>query len=247
MLPSVFAPALAAALWVPAALPAASEADADAEQAPPEAVQNRRFTNSGKWEASLSAGVTPVSRLTLHGALDASFGWNITEHWSVHVRGGWAFSRHTSAADDAEAAFQSADPQMRFRTADDFQDLWELNWSALAAARWMPIYGKFSLFSAAVIHFGVWLSLGAGAGGFERMSLISPSLDETAVKPLFLGALGLRFYVTQLFSLDLSFDARLFPDSYRVDIDRADPAVSGRRKTGLSCLSFISLGAVFSF
>lgn len=243
MSPLVFAPALAAALLVPAASAWAAE---DAQEAP-EAVRNRRFTNEGKWEASVSLGVTPLSRLTLHGALDASFGWNFTEHWSVHLRGGWAMSRHTSAADDAEAALLAADPEQRFRSADDFQDLWELNWSALASARWMPVYGKLSLFSAAVVHFGLWISLGAGLGGFERRSLVSPALDQTAVKPLFWGALGFRFYVTQLLSLDLAFDARLFPDSYRSGIDRSAPEGSGTRRSGLTCLSFISLGAAFSF
>ena len=226
---------------------AASEGENEALEQRTEAVRNRRFTNSGRWEASVSLGVTPLSQLTLHGALDASFGWNFTEAWSVHLRGGWAFSRHTSAADDAEAAFLAADPEQRFRTADDFQDLWEMNWSALAAARWMPIYGKLSLFSAAVVHFGVWLSLGAGLGGFERQSLVSPVLDETAVKPLFWGALGFRFYVTELLRLDLAFDARLFPDSYRTGIDRSNPGGTGTSKTGLTCLSFISLGAAFSF
>lgn len=232
------------ALALPGATAFAQDAAPAAER---QAVQNRLFSNEGKFEAALALGATPSARLVRHGALDLSFGWNFTEEWSVHVAGTYAFSSHTGAADDAAESIQTSDPAVRFKVADDFSDLWEMDWAATAAVRWMPFYGKASLFSAAVLRLGLWMKLGAGIGGFSRESLVSPVLDDDAVKPLFTGAIGLRFYATSFLSFDLAVDARLFPDSYMVSVDRTDPGHTGEEKGGVTVLSFASLSAAFSF
>ena len=241
--------ALTAALFCLPPLTGVALASAPEPAEAPAVVRQRLFTNDGRIEVALAVGFTPVARLTRHGAVEAALGWNLSETWSLHLRGGYAFSGHTEAADDAGQAVLASDPTVRFKRVDDFSDLWELRWSALAAGRWMPIYGKFSLFAALPVHFGVYLVAGAGAGGFARDSLVVADLHETAVKPLFFGAIGGRLYLTRRLALNLELADRFFPDSYRVDIDRLDAGDTGRdaASPGLTHLVFLSLGASISF
>ncbi len=222
---------------------------AAADAAAPAVVRERLFVNSGNLEASLAIGTTPVAYLTRHLALDAAIGWNAAETWSIQVRGTYAFSWHTQTADDAAAAVTSSDPAIRFREVDDFEDLWTLRWSALAVGRWMPIYGKVSLFAALPVHFGLYLAAGVGLGGFERDSLVLADLRQTALRPLFLGAIGLRLYLTRLVSLNLEVGDRFFPDSYRVGIDRLVQGDMGKAagSPGLTHLVFVTLGTTLSF
>lgn len=219
------------------------EADGSEKQA----VQNRRFSNDGKFEVALAFGTTPSPKLVRHETADLSFGWNFSRTCSIHLTGTYAFSGHTGAAKDAAEAIQSGDPSLRFKIADDFSDLWAMNWATTVSLRWMPFYGKISLFSAAVLRLGLWLKLGAGAGGFSKESLISPQLNENAIKPLFIGALGFRFYVTQFLSFDLAADLRAFPDNYNVSVDRMYPAKTGEEKKGITLISLATVSVVFSF
>ena len=230
-----FCPLLSAPAWAGAEAPAV--------------VRQRLFVNDGNAEASIAIGTTPVTYLTRHLVLDGSVGWNVAETWSIQVRGTYAFSWHTQTADDASTAVLSSDPSIRFRKVDDFEDLWTLRWSAMAVGRWMPIYGKFSLFSALPVHFGLYLAAGVGVGGLERDSLVFADLHETALRPLFLGALGLRLYLTRLVSLNLEVGDRFFADSYRVDIDRLSEGEMGKDagNAGLTHLVFIALGITLSF
>ncbi|MDR0965425.1 MAG: outer membrane beta-barrel domain-containing protein [Myxococcales bacterium] len=228
-------------------LPFSGTALADPDR--PAVVRHRLFENDGKFEASLALGFTPVTYLTRHVALDAGAAWNLTETWSIHLRGAYAFASHTQTADDASATLLSSDPSIRFRRVDDFEDLWTLRWSALAAGRWMPIYGKLSLFSALPAHFGLYLLAGVGVGGFERDSLVLADMSESAVKPLFIGAIGARLYLTRHVSLNLEVGDRIFPDSFRVEIDRLTPNDTGKDagSPGLTHLVFVSLGLTLSF
>lgn len=215
----------------------------------PAVVRHRLFVNDGNLEAALAIGTTPVNHLTRHLALDAAFGWNLTETWALQLRATYAFSDHTQTALDAAQAIRSSDPTVRFRTVDDFEDLWTLRWSALALGRWMPVYGKLSLFSALPVHFGLYLTVGVGIGGLNRDSLVIECLSETSLKPLFMGAIGLRLYLTRLVSLNVEVGDRFFMDSHRVDIDRLTPGDMGTEASspGLTHLVLVTIGATLSF
>lgn len=242
LLALLFVPALASLCPL---LSGTAVADSEA----PAVVRQRLFVNDGDFEASLAIGATPVTFLTRHLALDGTLGWNVAETWSIQVRGTYAFSWHTRTADDASAAVTSSDPTVRFRQVDDYEDLWTLRWSALAVGRWMPIYGKVSLFSALPVHFGLYLAAGVGVGGLERDSLVIADLHETTLRPLFFGALGLRLYLTSLVSLNLEVGDRFFADSYRVEIDRLSEGDTGQdaASPGLTHLVLVTLGVTFSF
>ena len=250
--PSAHRLALLFAILIAGACPNAladARAAAGADEERPAVVRQRLFVNDGNFEAALAIGATPVNHLTRHLAIDAAFGWNLTETWSVQLRATWAFSDHTQTALDAAQAIRSSDPSVRFRTVDDFEDLWTLRWSAIALARWMPVYGKLSLFSALPVHFGLYLTAGVGVGGLNRDSLVLEGLSETSLKPLFMGAIGLRLYLTRLVSLNVEVGDRFFMDSHRVDIDRLTPGDMGTEASspGLTHLVLVTIGATLSF
>jgi len=88
------------------------------------------------------------------------------------------------------------------------------------------------------------------------------ALHASAVKPIILGGLGIKFFVNDWAGLRIEVRDMAFPDSYRVKIDRASAeADTGAREGGESAatqgeqasnpgftnLVFVQVGAVFAF
>jgi outer membrane beta-barrel protein len=251
-------------------------------------VRNRLYSDAGQMEATASAGFTMVNYLTSHTNLTATFTYNLAEEWAVEVAGGYALSSQTNVAEAASTEVVQSNPQSQQRSVDDFQDLWQMTWNAVATARWSPIYGKLNVAAELPVHFKGFLLLGAGAGGFERDSLVycigtvsdsqrkqatcRPEMEgepyaltplhASAIKPVVVGGLGMRFYVNEWLGLRLEVRDVVFQDSYRVGItrlqaERDSAAVAGgdaaatqgepAASPGVTNLVFFDVGATFAF
>lgn len=256
-----------------------------AQAAEPEkvVVRNRKYTADGKFEASVNVGLSLATYLTDHTNLNASFAYNLTENWALELGGGYALSRHTSVATAASDTIVKDNPLKSAKIVDDFEDLWQMTWSATGAVRWTPIYGKLNLAAELPVHFQFYLTLGGGAGGMYRDSLVycigsrpatgavscsaNPqsgneleALHETAIKPLILGGFGMKIFLVDWLGLRVEIRDEMFPDSYRVKINRASAegdtgALDGGAASqgeeaaspGFTHLVFAQLGFVFTF
>ncbi len=247
-------------------------------------VRHRLYTSAGKLELSASAGLTPVDFLTDHKSLALGLGYNLTEHWALELEGGYVLSRHTSVAQASAARVVTTDPAQGLGSVDDFRDLWQMTWNGTLVLRWTPIYGKINLAAELPVHFQAYLVAGGGAGRMVRDSLVycvgTPSsrsaatcdpqsggegpndlipLHEIAIKPLATFGGGLRFFVNQRVGVRVEVRDVVFPDSYRVAIDRAaaeqdltargGAADQGRPagSPGLTHLVFARVGATLTF
>jgi outer membrane beta-barrel protein len=132
-----------------------------------------------------------------------------------------------------------------------------MTWNATAALRWAPIYGKLSVVGELPVHFKAFVLAGAGAGGMKRDSVVSftdsafTPLHESATKPLFVGGVGMHFFLTQWAGLRIEVRDVAFPDSYRerIILQPSEGAASEGKPAGspgLTNLVFVQVGAVFS-
>jgi outer membrane beta-barrel protein len=127
------------------------------------------------------------------------------------------------------------DPQREVPVTDDLSNLWEMKVNAILGARWAPIYGKISLLSEVPVHFQTYLWAGLGGGTFHRESVVmclrverrtdgrcAKFRQDDKVDVIFSGALGFRFFTHQNGGIKLEVRSWMFPDSYRVNIDRTE-------------------------
>ena len=267
MNPQRFAPVLAVALFTSAAALAQTSVDQSGEQLVESvAVRNRLYAPGGRWEIGPSVGFTVLTRLTDHYVFNLGAAYNFSDTLAAEIRGGYAYSRQTGLAEQAAAELLKEDPFQELKTIrDDFANLWQMEANAVAGARWAPIYGKISLMAEVPVHFQTYLALGIGAGTFHRQSLVmclevvdrssgtcGNYYEEDKVAPLLSGALGFRFFTHPGGGLKLEVRSWMFPDSFRVQIDRrlseakqVNGAAAGN--PGFTNLVFFDLGYAFLF
>jgi outer membrane beta-barrel protein len=269
MIPRTFVRSLAAAALALSA-PALAESDPARIEAPAEdvvekvAVRNRLYSVEGKWELSPFVGLMVQTNLTDHYNFGVAGAYNVSDTLAFEARLGYALSRHTGLANQVASQLLTRNPGSELREVDDFANLWEMNANALAGVRWQPIYGKISLMAELPVHFQGYLWLGGGAGMFHRESIVycqklasraegtcSNWLEEDKISWLGSAALGMRFFTHQQGALKLELRNYLFPDSYRVKIDRTQ-AEQGKTtgtltSVGVTPLWMFDLGYTFFF
>ena len=197
------------------------------------AVRNRLYRTGGKFEVSPSLGLSVGSQLISQVNLGFGAAYNFSEVWAAELRTGFSFSGHTGTADQIARSFLQLDPARRMRLTDDLRGLWELKGNALLGLRWMPIYGKVSLFSELPLNFQGYLWLGGGVGRLHRQSVVycrqfadheagtcGEWLTDDATRPVASAAFGFRFFTSQRGSIGLEFRDYLFRESYLTTIDR---------------------------
>ncbi len=273
--------ALAVAMFAPVA--------ADAAEAEKVVVRNRKFTTDGRFEASANVGFTMVNYLTDHTNLSANLAYNITETLALQLGGGYAISGYTNVAEAASTEVARTDPASGLKVSDDFSDAWRMTWNTDLTVRWAPIYGKINVAAELPIHFQAYLIAGGGVGGMQRDSLnycigtpatrksavcnvrdpsqhdprnVLEPLRSNAIKPVFIGGGGLRFFALDWVGLKLEVRDVAFPDSYRVNVPRADAERDSGAKAanggapsfgeeaaspGITHLVFFNVGATFLF
>lgn len=209
-------------------------------------VKNRLHVPEGKVELGAQVGQALINRLTDHTNFQARGAYNFTNEWAAELMGGYAYSRHTSIANQvtSEVASKKVDTTP---VVDDFPSLWEMKWNVVAGARWAPIYGKLNLVAELPVHFQAYVGAGAGVGGLSRTSVTyclqdaskdaagnvtcAEPLTETRVSPLIHFGGGLRFFVGRSVALNIEARDYTFPDKYQAEIDRK-AAISGNAEAG---------------
>jgi outer membrane beta-barrel protein len=248
-----------------AAVPATSFA-ADETLVEKSVVRNRLFSVGGRFELGLNVGFSVLSELTDHYVFDLQASYNLTDWFAIELLAGYAYSQHTSLADDVQSKFDMNNA----KTADDLANLWEMTLNGLIGVRFQPIYGKIGLFAEYPLHFQFYIAAGAGAAWLQRTSVVicnhrtsgtSGTCDQfyQESKPSFVAdaALGMRFFVPVIgnhHSLRVEFRGFLWPDSYYVGVNRAnalnpnDPTGGGTLKQdGVTFLPQVHVGYAYMF
>lgn len=241
------------------------------------AVRNRLFSVEGRFEVGANVGFSLLSRLTEHYNFNASVAWNVKDWLALEVRGGYAFSRLTSLAEQIQGDFFA---NTTISKANDAADAWRMNGHGVLGLRFQPIYGKINLVAELPVHFQLYFWIGGGVGGFQRESIVmcpdkaactayladgdgdgsadrlgpTPFVVDTRVGPLASLALGFRFFVTSGHSLRLEVRDWSFLDSYFINIDRATSSVGNPTSGGMASpnagitnLMQIDIGYAFIF
>jgi outer membrane beta-barrel protein len=228
------------------------------------AVRNRLYSVGGKWELSPFVGLMVQTNLTDHYNFGVAGAYNVNDTIAFEGRLAYALSRHTGLANQVAAQLLQRNPASELRQVDDFANLWEMNANALVGLRWQPIYGKISLMAELPVHFQGYLWVGGGAGMFHRESIVycqkvesraegtcSNWLQEDKINWLGSAAIGMRFFTHQKGAIKLELRNYLFPDSYRVDIDRTQAeqgkSTGAEASAGVTPLWMFDLGYTFFF
>lgn len=239
-------------------------------------VRNRLYNLGGRLEVSAHVSFMILNQLTDHINLNAGVGYNIADTLALELRGGYAISRHTGLARQVSEQLLQRNPQNEVRVTDDLANLWEMNANGILGVRWQPIYGKLSLLAELPVHFQWYLWAGGGGGTFKRESVVyctgganrgtgecgNGFLRETKAGPIGSAAMGLRFFAYEKGGITLEVRNYLYPDSFRVQIDRVvaerqgNPNISKPEEAltgtpapspGMTALWMFDLGYTFIF
>lgn len=228
-------------------------------------VRNRLHNLDKRLEVSPTVSVMLLSHLTDHVLVGGSAAMNFTETWALDGRASFGFTRQTGLAREVAERFLARDPRQGLQIAEDMADLWEMKGNAVIGLRWTPIYGKISLVSELPVHFQAFLSAGGGMGMFHRRSLVycrQATRDESGASCgdwltedragwVASGAFGMRFFTHQNGAVKVELRDYMFPDRYRVRIDRLVAETGGatgeQAKAGFTHLVMLELGYTFIF
>lgn len=229
-------------------------------------VRNRIHLSQGMWEVNPGIGFSLANQMTEHTNLELGLAYNIWETFALELRGGYALSGLSSVAEQVKPNFAGGvqkpegDGSGESRP-DDFADLWQLQWQALALARWQPIYGKLNLVTELPVHFQVYLTAGGGMVGLHRESVLyrqgAEWLEEDRQSYAIAGGGGIRFWLSDWAILKLELLDLSFPDQYREGISRyqasleapgSDPQSGTEAASpGFTNLLFLNIGTSFQF
>jgi outer membrane beta-barrel protein len=231
-------------------------------------VRNRLYTPGGHFEAGVGVGFTLVNELVDHTNFTLNLAYNLSEAFAIEVRGGYAYSHHTSLADQISTDLL-ANPahagSVGFpNVVDDMSNLWEMKLNVLGGLRWSPIYGKISLLAELPVHFQSYLWLGGGSGQFYRQSVVNcQQLSGTTCGAwetenrwtwIASAAFGLRFFLGGITGHSVNLEVRNFiwPDFYLVNIDRSiagqgSPSGVPAASPGVTNLLLLDLGYSYVF
>lgn len=164
-------------------------------------VQKRLFTKDGRYEFTLFGGVIPNDPFLTYIPVGGRFNYYFLESISLEVAGSW-----TGLQSDSElAAFLKNERQINAQV--DLLDIQQ--WRANAGVVWSPFYGKLALLQRKLGHFDMSLM-----GGFGALGVQSPKADRTGfennIKPEGVLGAGMRFFLSDRFSLRVDFRQGIF-------------------------------------
>ncbi len=265
---------LATLLVAAVVVPEAARADDVVERV---VVRNRKHTTWQKFEVTPTVGFSLTNRMVSHMNFQLGLAYNFSETWALELRPGFAMGSLTDVGEQArDATYKEQNPWgpgFDSENVADYQDMWAVEWQALAMPRWTPIYGKLNLVTELPIHFQAYLTAGGGAVGLKRESVVycqngiatengsdrpgscAAYLDESKATWAAAVGGGMRFFLSDLVLLRLELFDLVHPDEYRVDFRRRDaeregPGTdpkAGKVETGLTNLLMFNVGASVVF
>ena len=206
---------------------AADDEETETELVEKVAVRNRLFSVENRFELGGNVGFSLLTRLTDHYNFNISAAYNFKDWLGLELRAGYAYSRHTSLADQIQSDYAA---NGNSKIANDAADLWEMTGNAVLGLRFQPVYGKINLLAELPIHFQLYLWVGGGAALLKQESLVlcsqrgSSGCDafytQNKVSPLVSLALGFRFFVIGGHSIKIEARDYSYLDSYWVNVTR---------------------------
>jgi outer membrane beta-barrel protein len=216
----------------------AQQADGDAVRV--HVLEQRPFTEAGRWELSFFGNTQVNPKFTVHSGISAELAYHLRENLAAQL-GLWYFPVSVQSTLSEELLTKG-------RVAPESAEAFLLRAVALAGLEFMPIYGKLDVFDGKILRLGVYLNGGLGVAK-TRLQL-RPSTDpstgrtfgDTGYRPIASLGLGLRVFVTQ--QLTVRLELRDFAYSGYVskvngcnyaDVSAIEAAeAAGQSATGLS-------------
>jgi outer membrane beta-barrel protein len=240
-----------------------------AQAAEPEnvVVRNRLYNPEGTFELGVEVSSTIVQQMVSHTNIQAIGAYNFNREWAAEVLVGYAVSGLTDIANQVSSQISSVTPAQT-PTINDFSNMWQMKFNAVADARWAPIYGKLSLSAEIPVHFQAYLVAGGGVASLQRTSVaycLSPAgtdanndsicpdpLVENRVAPVAQFGGGLRFFIGPHVALRLEVRDYAFTDQYNVNIQRAEAEAGSTTagtpaSAGIEQLVFMTAGLTYIF
>ena len=223
----------------------AGGAAAAQQQADPDAVrvhvlEQRPFTEAGRWELSFFGSAQVNPKFTHHAGISAELAYHLRENLAAQL-GVWYFPVSSQSSLSEELLIKA-------REAPETAEAFLLRGAALAGLELMPIYGKLDVFDGKILRLGVYLNGGVGVAK-TRLQL-RPSSDpttgatfgDTGYRPIGSLGLGLRVFLSERITVRL--ELRDFAYSGYVsrvngcnldDVTRIEAAeAAGKTASGLS-------------
>ncbi len=167
----------------------ASSASAAEEKRKVHVIQQRPFLHRLRLELTPQYGYTINDTLSTHHQAGGTLRFHIDEEWSLGGTYAKYFGWTNANFDQVEKDFQ---------VFPEFGGL--IDWFAGGELSYIPIYGKFVLFGAWVVHWDFYLLAGGGA-----TKLIHGGVRGTGT----VGA-GTRIYLTKWLTLDVSLKDHIY-------------------------------------
>src|SRR6267142_4683926 len=173
---------------------------AAAQQADPDAVrvhvlEQRPFTEAGRWELSFFGTAQVNPKFTQHAGISAELAYHLRENLAAQL-GVWYFplSAQSSLAEELLT---------KGRVAPESAEAFLLRSAAVLGMEFMPIYGKLDVFDGKILRLGVYLNGGLGVAK-TRLQL-RPSTDpatgrtfgDSGYRPIASLGIGLRAFLSQ--------------------------------------------------
>jgi len=219
---------------------AAAEQQADPDAVRVHVLEQRPFTEAGRWELSFFGSAQVNPKFTQHAGLSAELAYHLRENLAAQL-GVWYFPVSAQSSLSEELLTKA-------REAPETAEAFLLRGAALAGLELMPIYGKLDVFDGKILRLGIYLNGGLGVAK-TRLQL-RPSSDpttgatfgDTGYRPIASLGIGLRVFLSERITVRL--ELRDFAYSGYVsrvngcnldDVTRIEAAEgAGQAATGLS-------------
>ena len=151
------------------------------------AVQQRRYRMNH--ELVIGATFEPIDAFSKGLAAEGAYIWHMNDEWAWDIlRGGYLVRFDTGLKKQLERDYGVAPTKFE-----------ELQYYGATSLDWSPVYGKFALRNASLIHVEALVSAGAAFGKFTNSTSVGPELG-----------VGLRVFASQRLSVRLDVRDTLY-------------------------------------
>jgi outer membrane beta-barrel protein len=182
-----------AALCLEIGVAHAQETEAASDEVPIRVIQRRPILKSGRVELSVLGGGGLADTMFDHAAVSGGARYHLSEAWSVASSYSHHFGRTSPLFDEVTDRFEL------------FPERSIVEWSAGIDVGWTPVYGKFALVDAYIMHFDLMILSGAGAVVTSRSS--DPKIAGMA-------GVAMNLYVSPWLALNVDVRDHVFTESF---------------------------------
>lgn len=153
-------------------------------------VQRRPVLKALRLEVLPVFGVALNESLTTHMFVGGTLNFHILEQLFIGGSYQYYFGKNSKLSQDVQADYEVF-PERRL-----------MKWAAFGHVGWAPIYGKFSLFGATIVHFDVYFFGGAGV----------TKTNSVHVTGIF--GVGTRWFINKFMSFNWEIRDQLYRETF---------------------------------